>query len=217
MRAFQVLLAFSLLLVCAHATAEIPSPPPTEQAEPLRLRLEAALGTNSCINSDTGICSGWPTSFDSQNVGGFGRVGATIFLPGPVDFLAGGLFLDLGGYGSGTRTSSSSASIDFQLAGLVRAFVPLQDEDFEFTIGVGVGLAHWSPGEGRSWTGMTIPVNLGLGYVVHEDIVIGGEVTFMPRLIGGAPHHLQAGLYVAYTMDLWWDINASEPSATPSP
>jgi hypothetical protein len=213
---FKILLTLSLMLSCTAAWAETQEPTLAADAEPLRLRIEAALGTNSCINSDTGICSGWPTGFDSQNLGGFARVGATVFLPGPVDFLAGGLFLDIGGYGSGTRSASTSPSIDFQLAGLLRAFIPLEDEGFEFTVGLGFGLGHWSPGDGLSWTGLTIPVNLGLGYTVYEDIVIGGEVTFMPRLIGGAPHHFQGGIYVAYTMDLWlgdWAAESSDDSA----
>ena len=204
MRSSMLFALLSMILASPTALATLPEAPEHAQAEPLRLRLEAALGTNSCINSNEGICSGWPSSFDSQNTGGFGRLGATLFLPGPVDFLAGGLFIDLGGYSAGTRTNSTSASVDFQLAGLLRAFIPLEDEAFEFTVGLGFGLAHWSPGDAPSWTGLTIPVNLGLGYIVYEDLVIGGEVTFMPRLIGGAPHHIQGGVYVAYTMDLWW-------------
>jgi hypothetical protein len=216
--AVKSIITLSLALICTVAAAEPPEHASTLGPEPLRLRLEAAVGSNTCINSDKGICTGWPSSFDSQNTGGFGRVGATIFLPGPMHFLAGGLLLDIGGYGSGSRGASSSPSVDFQLAGLLRAFIPLEDEEFEFTIGLGVGLAHWSPGDRPSWTGLTIPVNLGLGYTVYEDIVIGGEVTFMPRLLGGGvPHHIQGGIYVAYTFELSLTPGATEASKPAAP
>ena len=89
------------------------------------------------------------------------------------------------------------------LYGILRVDIPIEDERYEANIGLGFGLAHWSAGYGLSWTGMTIPVSVAMGYEVIDDLFIGGEVTFYPHIAGGgAPHSIQYGVYAAYRLDV---------------
>lgn len=206
----RTLLCVLLLSYAASASAEESDAPVTsaEQAEespsaPLNLRLEAAFGLQHCINSDTGICTGYPTSFESQATGAYGRIGATLALPGPLSFLSGGLLLDVSGFALTSRRLTSSASVTMHLVGILRAEIPVDDEAYEANVGIGFGLAHWSGGYGHDWTGVTIPVSVSLGYEVITDLYVGGEVTFFPRLAGGkAPHSIQWGVYSTYRFDI---------------
>ena len=182
-------------------------------AEPLRLRLESAIGTQTCINSDTAMCSGYPTSFEDQSTGAYGRIGATIILPGALSFLSGGMLLDVGGFSVHSRRLTSATSVSMHLSAVVRAQIPIADTRYESHVGAGFGLAHLSPGNGASWTGMTIPVSVSLGYAVHDKVYLGGEFTFFPHLAGGdAPHAIQFGIYASYRLDI--DLGKSTPSET---
>mgnify|MGYP004191659133 CR=1 FL=1 len=173
------------------------------RSEPLPIRLEAAFGLQHCINSDTGICTGYPTSFEGQQTGAYGRIGATIPFPDPVGFLSGGLLLDVGGFALSSRRLTSSASVTMHLVGVLRAQIPVDNDAYEASVGIGFGLAHWSGGFGHSWTGATIPVSVSLGYEVLDDLYVGGEVIFFPRIAGGkAPHSLQWGVHSTYRFDI---------------
>ncbi len=203
MHAHKVILALIAILTWVVPVA---AAPPDQEAtkmgpEDLRIRFEIGLGANTCINSADGWCSRYPGPLDSQDTGGYGRVGATVFLPGPLSFLAGGLTLDIGGYSLQKRAAGDNSSVIFHLAGMIRSFIPVEEEGFEVTVGLGLGLGHWATTNSPSWTGLTIPISAGIGYTVYDGIVVGGDVTFMPRLGGDEPHNIQFGLYAAYTLE----------------
>ncbi len=179
-------------------------------ADTLRLRLESALGTQTCINSDTADCSGYPTSWESQGTAAYGRIGATLILPKALSFLSGGLLLDVGGFSVDSRRLTTPTSVSMHLSAIVRAQIPIADPAYESHVGVGFGLAHLSPGNGASWTGISVPVSVSLGYALYDGLFVGGEFSFFPHLTGGdAPHAIQFGIYASYRLDIELGAQAS--------
>ena len=67
--------SLTLLSLCAMLALPVGE---AAAGEPLRLRLESAIGTQTCINSDTAACTAYPTGFEGQETGAYGRIGATI-------------------------------------------------------------------------------------------------------------------------------------------
>ena len=190
-----IALILSLVVWSSPAWAET-SDEDTFGPQPLRFRVELGLGGATCVNAGNSNCNRWPSRGYTNNTGGYARVGASLFLPDPVDFLSAGLTLDLGGY---SLSASNETSITFHLVGMLRAFIPLEAEGFEATVGVGLGLAHWAHGGDASWTGFTVPISLGMGYEVYEGLSVGADTTFHPRIGGDAPHNIHFGLYATYT------------------
>ena len=176
-----------------------------EAEDPLDLTLlfEAAVGFDFCLNAGESYCDNWPKFNGVQETGGHLRLGASVFLPDPVAFLAAGLILDMGG---NSVAASDESSVIFTLAAMLRGIFPLEAEGFELITGLGIGLAHWSADD---WTGLTIPLNVGLGYEALEGLIIGADVTYEPRLIGDQPHNFQFGIYATYVLSL---SEQSEPA-----
>ena len=199
MRAIHVVFLVLLLFGGAPAfAAEEPGPVEVGDAIDLVIRLEGGLGPNLCTNSGLSRCERWPpVGRYNQNTAGYGRFGVTFFYPEIVDFIGAGLVLDLGGYSS----PSGAASVTFDLAAMVRVFLAVED-DFEFTAGLGLGLGHWSADPSWGWTGLVLPLTVGLGYELFEGWMVGGDLTFQPRLTGSSPNTTQIGVYVAYTFDM---------------
>jgi len=186
----------ALMSVAAPTWAAADEAEQPEAPIDLWLRLDAGLGPNICVNSGNAQCTDWPRSSRlSHETAGYGRLGATVVYPALVDFLGAGFFVDFGGY-SPQRDRGSTV---FQLAAMLRAFIPMSEEGVEVTAGIGLGFATWSVEPSWSWTGLTLPMTVGLGYELFENWIVGGDFSLQPRITGDAPSNAQVGVYIAYT------------------
>ncbi|MDP6944501.1 MAG: hypothetical protein QF464_10160 [Myxococcota bacterium] len=230
MRTFSVILAAALVLTCITTSAEANRRRQAPKVEPppvLSVRLDSGLGLNACVDHDDFDCGR-----QGEDVGAYGRLGVTLRALHIVDFLGVGLTLDLGGYVPDAAPGEDTSSVTFHLAAMIRGFIPLPNKRIELTAGIGIGLAHWTRTSSSSivdvtttWTGMTIPMTTGAGYEVYPGLVVGGDITFQPRIAGdvcasvhsqfastsgcgGAgdlPFNLQVGAYVAYSFPVSLD------------
>ena len=105
--------------------------------------------------------------------------------------------MDLGGYTNPT----SGGSVTFGLSAMVRGFFELE-ETLELTVGLGLGLSHFAADPGWTWTGVILPMAVGVGYPLTEGWMLGGDLMFQPRLVGDVPFTTQIGLYLAYTFPM---------------
>ena len=225
---FIVSVTLLLCLATPEAEARRRGVPRVEPPPVLSIRLESGLGLNICVDHDDFNCAR-----QGEDVGAFGRAEVTFRALHLADWLGLGLRMDLGGYVPDAPRGVDNASITFHMAAMVRGFIPLPNERIDLTAGIGIGLAHWtrtSSGGGvdttTRWTGMTIPIAAGLGYEILPGLVVGGDLTFQPRIAGDIctaidsggltisacgggdlPFNLQLGAYIAYTFPVTLDVD----------
>jgi len=229
MRTVSAAIVVAAVLICSAApdAAARGRVPRVEATPVLSLRLEGATGLNICVDNDDFDCGQ-----QGEDVGAFGRVGVTLRALHLVEWLGVGLRMDLGGYVPDAPRGVDTASITFHMAAMVRGFIPLPNKRIDLTAGIGIGLAHWTrtaEGGGSDattrWTGMTVPLTTGIGYEILPGLVVGGDLTFQPRIAGDVctsigsgsfsvsscgsagdlPFNLQLGAYIAYTFPVTLD------------
>ena len=188
-----------MVLLCLASPASAEDAVGVDEPVELVVRLEGGLGPNLCTANGQSTCERWPPAINfNQDAAGYGRLGVTFFYPELIDFIGAGLVLDLGGFSA----PSGFSSVAFDLSALVRVFLAVEDS-MELTGGLGLGFGHWSIDPSYwSWTGLVLPMTLGVGYELFDGWMVGGDLTFQARLTGSSPFTTQIGVYVAYTFDM---------------